>query len=116
MITVYGIPNCDTVKKALTWLDEHKIKYVFHNYKKDGIDEATIKTWLQQQPLDVIVNKKGSTYKNLDEAAQKKLASEKTAVKILIENTSAIKRPIVNKKGVITAGFSTELYEQVFLK
>jgi arsenate reductase (glutaredoxin) len=116
MITVYGIPNCDTVKKALTWLDEHTVKYVFHNYKKEGIDEATVKTWLQQQPLEVVVNKKGSTYKKLDEATQRKLASEKTAIKILQENTSAIKRPIVNIKGIITVGFSDELYEQVFFK
>jgi arsenate reductase (glutaredoxin) len=116
MITVYGIPNCDTVKKALRWLNDNGISYEFHNYKKQGIDEATIKSWLKQHELDLLINKKGSTYKNFTDEQKKQTESTKTAIALMISNSSVIKRPViqVNKNSIV--GFSEEVYATTFLK
>lgn len=115
MLTIYGIPNCDTVKKSLDWLTKHKIEYVFHNYKKEGVTDTLLKDWMSQQDFTLIVNTKSATYKKLSPADQDKCKKTNTAVTVLQENTSLIKRPIVTKKGkIIAIGFDPETYESLF--
>lgn len=103
-ITLYGIPNCDTVKKARTWLDGKGIAYTFHDYKKQGADPARIARWIDAAGLDKVVNKAGTTYRKLDDAQKSALAGE-GAPAVLSENTSVIKRPIVEHPGGLLVGF-----------
>jgi Spx/MgsR family transcriptional regulator len=115
MITIYGIPNCDTIKKSLDWCTKHKIEFVFHNYKKEGVSDTMLKDWMKQQDFTLIVNTKSATYKKLSPADQAKCSKATTAVAVLQENTSLIKRPIVTKKGkIIAIGFDPEEYEKLF--
>jgi Spx/MgsR family transcriptional regulator len=115
MLTIYGIPNCDTVKKSLDWFTKHKIEYVFHNYKKEGVTASLLKDFMSQQDFTQIVNTKSATYKKLSPADQAKCSKATTAIAVLQENTSLIKRPIVTKKGKIMAiGFDPETYTSLF--
>ncbi|MFA6515480.1 MAG: ArsC family reductase [Candidatus Paceibacterota bacterium] len=117
MYTVYGIPNCDTVKKALTWLDTHQIPYGFHNYKKQGITAARLKNWSSQVGWETLLNKRGTTWRKLDSEVQASITSEKAAIKLLLENTSAIKRPLIEKGDqVIAIGFEEGTFAKVFKK
>lgn len=118
MYTVYGIPNCDTVKKALTWLDTHKIPYTFHSYKKQGITAARLRNWSSQLGWEALVNKKGTTWRKLDPKVQAAITSEKAAIQLLAEHTSAIKRPLIESTdGKVTAlGFDPAVYEKTFKK
>ncbi|AXU18704.1 arsenate reductase [Novosphingobium sp. THN1] len=103
-VTVYGIPNCDTVKKSRTWLDAQGIAFTFHDYKKQGADPARIADWIARAGLDKVVNKAGTTYRKLDDAQKAALAGE-GAPAVLAENTSVIKRPIVEHPGGLLVGF-----------
>ncbi len=115
MYQVYGIPNCDTVKKAVTWLTDHKIGFEFNDYKKKGITAKKLKLWSKQVGWEVLLNKKGTTWKNIDPAVQATITNEKAAISLLVENTSMIKRPLVEKGDkVITLGFDLGVYEKVF--
>ncbi|MBI2282907.1 MAG: arsenate reductase [Bacteroidetes bacterium] len=118
MYTVYGIPNCDTVKKALTWLEAHQIPYSFHNYKKQGITAAKLKNWSSQTGWEALVNRKGTTLRKLDPEVQASITSEKAAIQLLAAHTSAIKRPLIeNADGNVTAlGFDPVVYEKAFKK
>lgn len=112
MITMYGIPNCDTIKKAKKWLADQDIDFDFHDYKKQGIDAKTLKTWLQQQPWDVLVNKRGTTWRQLP-ANVKETMDESSAVTAMIDNPSLIKRPVlVLTSNQILVGFKPETYEE----
>jgi len=115
MYIVYGIPNCNTVKKAITWLQEHKISYEFHDYKKKGISSAKLSEWSKQVGWEILLNRKGTTWKQLDQSLQNSIKSEKSAVSLLIEKTSAIKRPLIEKNGkVVVIGFEEDLYKRLF--
>ena len=115
MYIVYGIPNCNTVKKAITWLQEHKISYEFHHYKKKGISSAKLSEWSKQVGWEILLNRKGTTWKQLDQSLQNSIKSEKSAVSLLIEKTSAIKRPLIEKNGkVVVIGFEEGLYKRLF--
>ncbi len=114
MTTMYGIPNCDTIKKAKNWLTENAVEFEFHNYKKDGIDQATLQSWLKQQPWDVLVNKRGTTWRKLDKAVQEAM-DEKSAIAVMQENPSIIKRPVlVLDDGQIEVGFKADSYQSLF--
>ena len=84
-ITLYGIPNCDTMKKARTWLDQHGVAYRFHNYKTDGIDEATLRHWVGQVGWEVLLNRAGTTFRKLPDAERENLTREKAVALILGE-------------------------------
>ena len=113
MLKVYGIPNCDTVKKAITWLKDHNVAYEFHDYKKLGISEAKLEEWLTQVPYDKLVNRAGTTFKKLtDEEA--KITDNASAIALMLEKTSVIKRPIVESDKILAMGFKAEEYEAVF--
>ena len=117
MITVYGIPNCNTVKKAITWLDQHKLAYQFHDYKKAGITAAKLKQWSEQVGWEKLLNKKGTTWRTLDSAIQESVTNEKTAVQVMEEHTSSIKRPVIEKGNkIIAVGFDENEYAHTFKK
>ena len=112
MIKIYGIKNCDTVKKALNWLNDNKIEYQFHDYKKAGIDEKKLKEFIVKFGLEKVLNSKGRTYKQLGDT--EKPTNEKEAISLMIEKTSLIKRPIIEGKSVWLIGFNEDEYQKAF--
>jgi arsenate reductase (glutaredoxin) len=112
---VYGIKNCDTVKKALTWLDKHKVDYEFHDYKSKGISESKLKAWAKQVGWETLVNRKGMTWRQLDEDVKATVTSASGAIALMKEKTSVIKRPLVElNDAVVTVGFVEEDYKKHF--
>lgn len=113
---IYGIPNCNTVKKALSWLDQRQINYTFHNYKKEPPTAATIEHWLMQAPWTTLLNRSGMTWRKLDENTKLTIVDGATAIPFMITQPSAIKRPIiVDEKGSIQAiGFEEAAYIATF--
>ncbi len=112
---LYGIPNCTTVKKARTWLDENGIAYEFNDFKKQGIDEATIKKWLTHAPWDKLVNRAGMTWRNLSDAEKAAVTDSASATKLMMAKTSVIKRPLLIKDDSLLAlGFDESTYQQLF--
>lgn len=111
MLTMYGIPNCDTVKKARAWLDSHGIAYHFHDYKKAGIDAATLRRWCDTLGLEQILNRRGTSWRKLDDAERAAAdADSDAALKLLQANPSLIKRPVVDTGNRLLAGFSEESF------
>ena len=114
-MTVYGIKNCNTVKSALDWLKKNNIEFDFHDYKSKGITETKLKAWSKQVGWESLVNKRGTTWRQLDEATQKKITSEKAAIALMLEKTSVIKRPLIEEDGkVLALGFDEEVYKKQF--
>jgi Spx/MgsR family transcriptional regulator len=115
MIHLYGIPNCDTVKKARVWLDQHGIIAAFHDYKKEGADPDRLAAWIAAAGLDTVVNRKGTTYRKLSDAEKAAAADSHTAVALLVQQTSIIKRPIVEYPGGILVGFKEDEWSAALL-
>lgn len=114
---LYGIPNCNTVKKARDWLDQHAVAYEFHDFKKLGLDAATAHSWLQQQPWEKLVNRSGMTWRNLSESEKNAVVDAASAQALMQEKTSVIKRPIVVKDdNIIALGFNETEYAQLFAR
>jgi arsenate reductase len=108
---VYGIKNCNTVKSAVDWLKKHTVEFEFHDYKKSGITKAKLGEWSKQVGWESLVNKRGTTWRQLDEAVQKKITSGKAAIDLMMEKTSVIKRPLIENNGkVILLGFDEVEY------
>ncbi|MDN4632909.1 arsenate reductase [Sphingomonas sp. PsM26] len=107
--TLYGIPACDTVKKARTWLDTNGVPYTFHNYKTSGVDPALLREWIDQLGWETVLNRAGTTFRKLPEADKTDLNADK-ALAILLANPSAIKRPILVIDDVLLAGFKPDTY------
>jgi Spx/MgsR family transcriptional regulator len=117
MYIIYGIPNCDTIKKTLTWLKANNITYEFHDYKKQNITADKLKTWSKQIGWENFLNKKSTTWRELDAAMQAKIINEKAAIKLMTENTSIIKRPIIElNETVVAVGFDENSYKTIFAK
>jgi Spx/MgsR family transcriptional regulator len=115
MTVVYGIPNCDTVKKARVWLEEHGVEFEFHAFKKAGVDAPLVKGWLKDVPLDALLNRRGTTWRGLDDDVKASADSEAGAIALMIEKPSVIKRPVVVVDGrVKTLGFSADQYASLF--
>ena len=123
-ITIYGIKSCSTMKKAFTKLDELGVSYDFHDYKKQGIDKESVQRWIDELGIDKVLNKRGTTWRKLtDEQKQAADANIDTAIDLLIENTSMIKRPIVegqladknNGQPILLCGFDAAEFEAAFL-
>lgn len=104
-ITLYGIPNCDTVKKARTWLEGQGSAYAFHDYKKQGADAAKVAAWIEQAGLDKVLNRAGTTFRKLSEADKASAAEPEGAVALMVAQPSLIKRPIVEHPGGLLVGF-----------
>ena len=114
MITVYGIPNCDTTKKALQWLTKNKIGYAFHDYKTQGIGAKKLKEWAGLAGMEKIFNRNSTTWKEMSAGFSGTL-TEAEAIQLMQEHTSIIKRPIVEANGAVIAGFKETVYETQFL-
>lgn len=104
-ITVYGIPNCDTVKKARKWLDANGIAYDFHDYKKQGADAGKLAEWIDQAGWEKVLNRRGTTFRKLPDADKEGIDAAK-AVRVMAANPSCIKRPVVEHPGGLLVGFS----------
>jgi arsenate reductase len=111
--TIYGIRNCDTMKKARAWLDAHKIAHVFHDYKAAGIDRATLQGWAKQVGWEVLLNRAGTTFRALPEADKADL-TEARAIALMLAQPSMIKRPVLDLGGQLMVGFKPEQYQQAF--
>ena len=112
--TLYGIPNCDTVKKARVWLDQHGQPYVFHDYKKVGIDRETLARWVAAHGWEVVLNRAGTTFKALSPEDKADLTADK-AIGLMVANPSMIKRPVLDVNGRTTVGFKPEIYAALFV-
>lgn len=111
---LYGIPNCSTVKKARDWLEQNKFDYTFHDFKKQGITAGLLEEWLQQLGWQILLNKKGTTWRKLDAATQASLVDAPSAIAIMLAHPSIIKRPILDKDGRLKLGFTPDDYEKFF--
>ena len=119
-ITLFGIPNCDTVKKARTWLQEQDLAFEFHDFKKQGLTRLAIETWLEHQSLDVLINRKGTTWRALSEEEKASADNTEQAIALMLDKPSLIKRPVMqiaaNGKTQINVGFSVPQYQSIFKK
>ncbi|WP_394124366.1 Spx/MgsR family RNA polymerase-binding regulatory protein [Psychrobacter nivimaris] len=120
-ITIYGIKSCSTMKKAFTKLDDLDVSYDFHDYKKQGIEKETVQRWVNELGIDKVLNKRGTTWRKLDDSQKQAAdASVDTAIDLLVENTSMIKRPIVEgqladkDQAVLLCGFDESEFNKVF--
>lgn len=114
MIKIYGIKNCNTVKKALTWLTEHKIEFQFHDYKKDGVDQKQLEKFLQKFGHEKLINRKGTTWRQLSTVEQASVIDNKSALELALLKPSVIKRPIVDLGTKQLIGFEVSDYEKEF--
>ena len=113
MTIIYGITNCDTVKKARRWLDAHHVAYQFHDFKKQGIERATLKNWIDELGLDLILNRRGTTWRNLS-PSQKNSLQRNTALELLRQYPTLIKRPVIETDSQILVGFDQKQYTSTF--
>ncbi|GAB7555763.1 ArsC family reductase [Novosphingobium sp. 11B] len=113
-IEFYGIPNCDTVKKARVWLDAKGIAYTFHDYKKEGADPEKLAAWIDAAGLDKVLNRAGTTFRKLPDADKADLDAEK-ATALMAANPSMIKRPVVEHPGGILVGFKEPEWAAAFV-
>ncbi len=109
MSTLYGIKNCDTMKKARTWLDEHQVSYTFHDYKAAGIDHAHLEKWCKQLGWEVVLNRAGTTFKKLPDADKSNL-TEARAIQLMLAQPSMIKRPVLEYGKQLLIGFKPDDY------
>lgn len=111
-VTVYGIPNCDTTKKAMGWLKKQKIDFSFHDYKTAGIGKEKLEEWISKAGLNTVFNKRSTTWKELSAAEQKKGSDKNGAVRLMMENTSIIKRPIIEAGKELLVGYQEDQYNK----
>ncbi len=113
-ITLYGIPNCDTVKKARTWLGEHDHEFVFHDFKKQGLPPEVAAGWLEQLDWETLVNRKGTTWRKLSDEQRAAVVDKPSALALMLENPSVVKRPVLDRDGQLAVGFSADAYDRIF--
>ena len=112
--TLYGIPNCDTVKKARVWLAEQQQDFVFHDFKKQGLTHDVVAGWLRHLSRDVLVNKKGTTWRGLPDERKAAIVDDDSAIALMLEFPSVIKRPVLDQNGQFAVSFSPAQYQQIF--
>ena len=113
-ITLYGIPNCDTVKKARAWLNDQGVDYLFHDFKKAGVSRAMLEGWTSEVSWDALVNRRGTTWRGLPEARRDAVVDADSAMVLMMESPSVIRRPVLVASGKVHVGFSTAEYAQLF--
>lgn len=113
MTTIYGIKNCDSVKKARKWLENNNIDYTFHDFREQGISEEMVSSWLDSTGLDKLINKRSTSWKQLDEESKTRL-SEETAPALCVKYETLIKRPVLSQDNHIHLGFNEKIYSQIF--
>jgi arsenate reductase (glutaredoxin) len=109
-VTIYGIKNCDTMKRARRWLDDHHVAYAFHDYKSEGVDRARLESWSKAVGWETILNRAGTTFRKLPDEAKDELTKAK-AIALMLEQPSMIKRPVLDVDGKLLVGFMTDAYE-----
>lgn len=111
-ITLYGIRNCDTVKKARQWLDDHQLAYTFHDFKTQGVPQDRLDHWLNKAGWETLLNRKGTTWRRLEPSLQAGATDAKGARQLMLEHSSVIKRPVVEwgdaRSSLVTVGFKTD--------
>ncbi len=112
LLTLYGIKNCDTVKKARRWLEDHGVEYQFHDFRQDGLDKKELTGWLEQLGWEAIVNKRSTTWRNLSDK-DKAISTNQQASKILLANPTLIKRPVVQSKNKLFVGYKEDEFKQL---
>ena len=112
-ITIYGIKNCDTMKKARSWLDSHGVAYAFHDYKAAGIDRAHLERWTDEAGWETVLNRAGTTFRNLPDADKQGIDAAK-AIDLMLAQPSTIKRPVLDLGGRRLVGFKPEIYEKIY--
>jgi len=112
MITLYGIPNCDTMKKARKWLSEHNVAYDFHDYKKLNIEENLLRNWISRVGWEVLLNRRGMMWRKLSQS-QRDNINEKHAIEIMLSTPSIIKRPVIVTDDLILVGFDEAKYKEL---
>ncbi|MES9815756.1 MAG: ArsC family reductase [Candidatus Thiodiazotropha sp.] len=113
MVKLYGIPNCDTMKKARRWLDEHGIAYQFHDYKKVGVDEKLLRQWVDRVGWEALLNRRGMMWRRLDDSVKAEI-NEENAIRVMLETPSIIKRPVLETDKTLSVGFTQEAYSKLF--
>ena len=113
-ITLYGRANCDTVKKARAWLAGHGIAYRFHDFRKDGVTPALLAAWVDAAPWEALVNRRGTTWRGLSGSQRDAVVDAGSAVALMAESPSVIKRPVLTACGLVYIGFSADTYAQIF--
>ncbi len=113
MITMYGIPNCDTIKKARRWLDDQGVAHAFHDYRKDGVDEGHLRAWVKEHGWEALLNRAGTTFRKLPDAEKQSVDAEK-AVALMLTNPAMIKRPVLDLGDCRAVGFAAEKYSTLF--
>ncbi|WP_233268821.1 Spx/MgsR family RNA polymerase-binding regulatory protein [Mucilaginibacter lacusdianchii] len=116
MIKVYGIPNCNTVKKALDWLKQNNVAYEFHDFKKLGVTADKLEEWNDKAGYEKFLNKQGLTWKQLDAAVKESVKTKDDALQLLQQKTSMIKRPVIEDNGYLFFGFDEKAYAEHFAK
>jgi arsenate reductase (glutaredoxin) len=111
MITLYGIAHCDSVKKSRAWLDAHALAYQFHDFKKQGVPAEALDRWISALGWEALVNKKGTTWRKLDGAAQAAVVDGASAKALMLRESSVIKRPVLVRGNQITVGYCPEAWE-----
>lgn len=112
---LYGIPNCSTVKKARSWLESNSIAYAFHDFRKNGVTEAMLRGWLTQEPWEKLVNRAGITWRGLPDEAKSAVRDDASAIALMLEKPSVIKRPVLEQNdSIIYLGFDEAAYQKIF--
>jgi arsenate reductase len=112
-ITIYGIKDCDTMKKARAWLDDHGVAYAFHDYKTEGIDKGSLERWAKEAGWETLLNRAGTTFRKLPDAQREKV-TEKKAIALMLQQPSMIKRPVLDVGGKLVVGFKPDVYAKAF--
>ncbi|MCF6235977.1 MAG: ArsC family reductase [Gammaproteobacteria bacterium] len=115
MTTIYGIKNCDTVRKAIKWLNNQGIEHTFHDFRKDGIDETTLHHWIASAGWETVLNKRGLSWRQLSDEDKKNIDDNK-AMKLILENPTLVKRPVLAHQDEIYIGFNEDTYTKIFNK
>ncbi len=109
MVDLYGIPNCDTMRKARAWLADHGIEYRFHDFKKEGVDEALLDEWIKQAGWETLLNRRGMMWRKLPQTVRDAIDAA-NARRIMLETPSIIKRPVLVRDGKVHVGFDPDRY------
>jgi arsenate reductase len=112
MLTLYGIKNCDTVKKSRRWLEDHGVEYQFHDFRQDGLDKKQLTSWVENSGWETIVNKRSTTWRNLSDK-DKEITTNSQAIKLLLANPTLIKRPITQSKKTLLVGFNEAEFKKI---
>ncbi|PDH41278.1 MAG: ArsC family reductase [OM182 bacterium MED-G24] len=113
MVTIYGIKNCDTMKKARHYLDNNGVAYTFHDYRTDGVPETDLESWIAELGTDALINRRGTTWRKLPDTLKESL-TDKSAVRLMCENPAVIKRPLLDLGDRRILGFKSSEYDSLF--